>query len=239
MTRHPLTWYHGVPSAVRNMLPAVCYRDCQSSVRDFDQEKSYRPYLPLLLTCRTIHSAALRVMYATNTFCFIPRGNIDAGGFPFAKFCASLSRDQGAWLHSMCIRTWTRCSRENSRVLEAYSVPGAWVDLARDDQKGLKKLTGLNRLTVELMRTLTEDTPSTWAHVIDAFAGLKDLNLKTLNVLIWDLGVARANRGVGGHRLVLKADEGDPWWDAPEYQSLGRRFRQKFLGLTVEAPLEQ
>ena len=231
-----MTWFHGVPPGVRNMLPAVCNQECLSSARDFDQEKSYRPYLTLLLTCRTIYAIALRVMYSSNVFCFIPRGNIEAGGLSLTKFCASLSAYQGAWLTTLYIRTWTRCSHKKSWALEAYSVPKAWKDLVQDDQKGLKKLTGLAKLTVEFVRTLTEDVPRSWAPVVDVFDGLKDLNLTTLDVLIWDLTKTDSS-WVPDHRPAFAANQEDPWWDAPEYQSLGRRFRQRFLGLAVEAPL--
>ena len=232
-----MTWFHGVKPGTRGMLPAVCNQECLATARDFDQEKSFRPYLPLMLTCHAMHTAAMRVLYTTNTFCFISRGNIDAGGLLLAKFCASLSQTQGAWLRTVYIRTWTRCSNKNRQVLEAYSVPGAWADVVQDDKKGLRKLTGLTRLTLEFVRMLTWDVPQPWTHAVNAFGSLKNLDLKELNVLIWDMGTTMINQYMEEHQPAFAAHQGDHWWDTPEYRSLGRRFRQRFLGLEVEAPL--
>ena len=239
--RQPMTWFHGVKPGVRAMLPAVCHQECLASARDFDQEKSYRPYLPLMLTCQAMHTAAMRVLYTTNTFCFIPRGNNDAGGFSLTRFCASLSQTHGAWLRILYIRTWTRCLKDR-QVLEAHFLPGAWADIVQNDKEGLKKLTGLTRLTIEFIRVLTWHMPRPWVSAVDTFDSLKDLNLKELNVLIWDMGTTTSTTNMighdtGEHQPAFAAHQGVHWWDTAEYQSLGRRFRQRFLGLTVEAPL--
>ena len=219
------------------MLPAVCNEECLASARDFDQEKSYRPYLPLMLTCRAMHTAAMRVLYTTNTFCFVSRSNTDADGFPLRKFCASLSQTQGSWLRTLYIRLWTRCPNKNQQVLEAHTVPDAWVDTVQNDKEGLKKLTGLTRLTLEFVRMLTWDVPQSHASVVDSFESLKNMDLTELNVLIWDMGKTTSNQSTEERdQPAFAAHQGNHWWDTPEYRSLGRRFRQRFLGLAVEEP---